>query len=461
MKRLLLVSILVVAFSAPSSTGQTAAAGTGALTRLQIRVTTSSDWTSVSLEDLELRARRTASATSTQAVWEAPKGWTVVRASGAPASTVVLDVVAELPPAGSPRLVVAKGREGASTVDVLTTNGAPPVAVAHVELATSDPHRNVAVTSVPRDALLATPLILPEVDARNLALAFYYPWFHADAAMDPKVNPDKPGSWFATGDRDHVRGMVAEASSAGLDGFIVSWEGALHGGPVDRLVEEAVQRPGFNLAPLLELRALRTKTLLGDHFDPAVAARALLDFERRVPASSHLQVDGRPVVVVFGMWDLQPSEWTAFLAGLGELRPFIIGDRDEPAFAIDGVYQYDPNGRSIDQLDNDYEHAVNRARLQPAIDPTQRRLLWAATVSPGLDTGASSLLLNRRFTDRAGGWRYDETWRVALASQPEWVFVTSWNEWYEQTHISPGRTTGRAALDQTARWTQLLHSSPG
>lgn len=461
MKRLMLVLTIVVALLALSPRPQAASASTGLLSRLQIRVTTSSDWTSVTLDHLDLRARRTVSATSTQAVWEHANGWTVVRAAGAPAATVVLDVIAELGPSDPPDIVVAKGREGGSTVDVLVTSGVEPRPVAHLDLATHDSDRNVATAAIPRDTLLAAPLVLPEVDDRNLALAFYYPWFRADAASDPRVNPDKPGSWYATDDRDHVRGMVAEAAGAGLDGFIVSWEGDRHGGVLDRLVDEVAQQPGFTVAPLLELRALRAKTLLGDHFDPAAAATALMDFERRVPAGSRLQVAGRPVVVAFGMWDLQPSEWAAFTARLGDLRPFIIGDRDEAAFAIDGLYQYDPNGRSIGQLEYDDEQSLDRARLQPALDPAQRRLLWAATVSPGLDNGASTLLLDRRFTDRAGGWRYDQTWRVALESQPEWVFVTSWNEWYEQTHISPGRTTGRAALDQTARWTQLFHASPG
>lgn len=461
MKRLLLVVSLVVALMSLSPRPQPAAASTGLLTRLQIRITTTSDWTAVRLDHLEVRARRTVSAASTQAVWEQAAGWTVVRAGGAPVSNVVIDLIAELAPSDPPGVVVTKGREGTATVDVITTSGTNPAPAAHLDLTTHDPYRNVATAGIPREVLLAAPLRLPEVDARNLALAFYYPWFRADSASDPRVNPDKPGSWYATDDPEHVRGMVAEAAGAGLDGFIVSWEGSKHGPVLDRLVDAVQQRPGFTLAPVLELRALRTKTLLGDTFDPATAAAALLDFERHVPAGSRLELAGRPVVVAFGMWDLKPEEWAAFLARLGDLQPFIIGDRDEPAFAVDGVYQYDPNGRSVDQLEHDYARAVDRARLQPALDPTQRRLLWAATVSPGLDTGASSLLIDRRFTDRSGGWRYDQTWRVALGSQPEWVFVTSWNEWYEQTHISPGRVTGRAALDQTARWTQMFHASPG
>jgi hypothetical protein len=212
---------------------------------------------------------------------------------------------------------------------------------------------------------------------------------------------------------------------------------------------------------MLELRQLRSKTLLGDRFDPAAAAAALADFTQRANPDSLLRVGTRPVVVVFGMWDLNRSEWDAFRAASSGLDPFIIGDRSDPAFRVDGLYQYDPNLHSISGLEAQYDDALDRARLEPAVDPSRRQLLWAATVSPGFDNRASNLLLDRRYTDRAHGWRYDETWRVALGSHPEWVFVTSWNEWYEQTHISPGRTTGPAALEQTALWTDRFRASAG
>jgi hypothetical protein len=51
------------------------------------------------------------------------------------------------------------------------------------------------------------------------------------------------------------------------------------------------------------------------------------------------------------------------------------------------------------------------------------------------------------------GERYADTWRAAVGSDPEWVLITSWNEWYESTHIAPGVNSGGRALEQTATWT--------
>lgn len=459
-KRLVIVAALVAGLVLQASPQPGAATAPDLLTRMQVRVTTSSDWTSIELQDLDVRARRTTSKASTDAVWDQAAGWTVVRTAGTAQASVVLDLFAELSPDGIPSLAVAKGREGTARVEVLASNAREPRRVAEVVLDTQDPVRNAVRADIDRAALLQDDLMLPEVDDRNLALAFYYPWFGSDAPQDPKVFPDKPGSWFSTTDRQHVTGMVDEAVGAGLDGFIVSWEGAVHGAVVDRLIADVSTRPDFSLAPLLELRRLRTQALLGDRFDPAKAAQALTDFFRRVPAATRLEVGGRPVVVAFGMWDLNSAEWAAFRAAVAHLDPFVIGDRDDQALPTEGLYHYDPNPHSIGELESRYDTSLDRARLQPALDPARPQLLWAATASPGFDNSGSHLLLGRRRTDRAGGWRYDETWRVALASRPEWVFVTSWNEWYEQTHISPGRSTGRAALDQTATWTERFHSSP-
>lgn len=460
-KRLVIVAALVAGLVLQTAPQPSAATAPDLLTRMQIRVTTTSDWTSIELQGIDVRARQTTAKTSTDAVWDQAAGWTVVRTAGTAEASVVLDLFGQLSPNGVSSVAVAKGRTGVTRVEVLAANADEPRSVAaEVVLDTQDPARNAVRADIDRAALLQDDLVLPEVDSRNLALAFYYPWFGSDAMSDPKVFPDKPGSWYSTSDRQHVAGMVDEVVGAGLDGLVVSWEGELHGAVVDRLIAEVSTRPNFTLAPLLELRRLRTQALLGDRFDPAKAAQALADFLRRVPAANRLEVGGRPVVVTFGMWDLNSAEWAAFRAAVAHLDPFIIGDRDDPTLDTEGLYDYDPNPYSIGELESRYGKSLDRARLQPALDPTRRQLLWAATASPGFDNGGSHLLLGRRSTDRAGGWRYDETWRVALASRPEWVFVTSWNEWYEQTHISPGRSTGRAALDQTAIWTERLHSSP-
>ena len=452
--------VLVVSVAGGGQVAPAAEAPTDpALTQLRLRIATTSDWAAVDLEELRVRAAHITSTTGVEHVWSRQNGWSVVAAGGD--AEVVIDLVAELAPGASPRMAIAKGRVGSATVELLRTDASAYVPVAKADLVTQDPDRNVVVDGLDRGAVLGDGLQVPRVDDRRLTLAFYYPWFDADDVDDRRIAPDDPASWFATSSRAHVEGMVAEAASAGIDGFLVSWEGALHGDVVDLLAASAAATPGFVLAPTLELRTFVRDTLLGSRFDVAAAAEAVRDFFRRVPASSTLTVDGRPVVVAFGMWDLDADEWRSLRQELADLDLFVVGDRLEPGFAVDGHYRYDPNSSSIDELDERNQVALDRTKLESMVDPDARRHLWAATASPGFDNRASTLLLGRQFTARADGWRYDQTWRVALRSSPDWVFVTSWNEWYEQTHVSPGRRTGRVALDQTAAWSRRFAATAG
>jgi transposase len=56
------------------------------------------------------------------------------------------------------------------------------------------------------------------------------------------------------------------------------------------------------------------------------------------------------------------------------------------------------------------------------------------------------------FRDRADGAYYDAQWLAAIAARPDWVLVTSWNEWYENTQIETSELYGDAYVRSTAAW---------
>jgi hypothetical protein len=56
--------------------------------------------------------------------------------------------------------------------------------------------------------------------------------------------------------------------------------------------------------------------------------------------------------------------------------------------------------------------------------------------------------------ERAAGATYDETWRAALAADPPWILVSSWNEWHEGSEIEPSVEYGRRYLDATHAWAE-------
>jgi hypothetical protein len=85
--------------------------------------------------------------------------------------------------------------------------------------------------------------------------------------------------------------------------------------------------------------------------------------------------------------------------------------------------------------------------------------LWAANFYPGFDD--SKLYWRDPYhlvIPRNNGRTYSETFAVALQSEPDWLVLTSFNEWFENTHIEPGVMYGYDYLLQTARLAAQFHA---
>jgi hypothetical protein len=60
--------------------------------------------------------------------------------------------------------------------------------------------------------------------------------------------------------------------------------------------------------------------------------------------------------------------------------------------------------------------------------------------------------------DRANGQTYEATFQGALASQPDWLIVGSFNEWVEGTYIEPSEQYGDSYLKITQSLVQRFQS---
>ena len=81
---------------------------------------------------------------------------------------------------------------------------------------------------------------------------------------------------------------------------------------------------------------------------------------------------------------------------------------------------------------------------------------FMAPVAPGFDDRA--VRQPGTVVPRDGGATYDRTWRAALAADPAWILVASWNEWHESSEIEPSREYGTRYLEATRTWAERFRA---
>ncbi|MEI2808485.1 MAG: SH3 domain-containing protein [Albidovulum sp.] len=100
------------------------------------------------------------------------------------------------------------------------------------------------------------------------------------------------------------------------------------------------------------------------------------------------------------------------------------------------------------------------ARVAQMSAATGAAKLWVATVMPGYnDVGVRP---NSGFVQgRDGGDYYARSWQAAIAGNPNWVVITSFNEWPEGTYIEPSAAYGDAYIGLTAQYAAQFRAGGG
>ena len=80
----------------------------------------------------------------------------------------------------------------------------------------------------------------------------------------------------------------------------------------------------------------------------------------------------------------------------------------------------------------------------------QYHRISCASVIPGYDD--TKVNKPGRVVDRQDGQIYRVLWEEAIKSRPDWVVITSWNEWHEGTEIEPSFEDGDKYLKLTAEY---------
>jgi len=316
-------------------------------------------------------------------------------------------------------------------------------------------------------SLVAAPPIRMTPLLPRLVLAHYYPWYTTETWSDPQM-ADRPPRLYSTEAQPDVNAEAAMAHAAGIDAFVVSWQGL----EADNGFNDRRMRIALDAARAVGMRAcVYTETYVANPTNNAalgIDPRTLFDWlvdivDRYGSHPAYLRVGGRPVILTYAASLLPPADWTEVMARLRSTGrdPLLIGDfaRSVLLEPFDGEYQYSNVFSSGDTLADVDRTESLRVRTFNLLRPGDRRRVWVASVTPGFD---DSHLVDRktpRIVDRSNGSVYDDQWSKAIDTGADWIVVTSWNEWWENTEVEPSARYGRTYLDRTRFWADVFKAS--
>jgi hypothetical protein len=231
-------------------------------------------------------------------------------------------------------------------------------------------------------------------------------------------------------------------------------------------------------------------------------------YEIMLQHESFFKVDGKPVIFTWSHYvpgyELWKNAMTILrqkydfylLADWGYYKPGPIPEKWLEL--VDGVVYYNPvgylyNSGPVPNTPNKYQNlwwldwkndpqdpnkgvAPEITRHSHLQSPTIRQMyinmdrymrnrgkFFAPTVISGYDDRmiyphADSYVGRTHTTNYGARQTYDGMWEDALASNPSWVVICSWNEWHEGTEIDESVEYGRFYIDRTTYYSNLLKS---
>jgi hypothetical protein len=294
----------------------------------------------------------------------------------------------------------------------------------------------------------ASVVVQDRVETPRLLWAFYYPWYASGDWSSPMLS-DHPLVPYDSADEGTILRHIEQAQEAGIDGFISSWWGP--GSDTDQalgtLLDLAAER-GFWVTIYFE-----TLTEEGGRDSREILAWLSYAIETYRDHPAFLRVDGKPLIVLWASATVPLDSWDEILGLLRQrgLDAVYLGMGYSVANleVFDGLHEYGVfTIPDLAQVEASTGRAVHAYSL---LAPGDMPKIWAATVQPGYDDrlipGREGLL-----QERNQGQFYRDTFEAAIASDPDWIFITSWNEWWEHTHIEPSEHNGELYLDITREY---------
>lgn len=268
----------------------------------------------------------------------------------------------------------------------------------------------------------------------KIALASYYGWYYKNAAWAELTNAEHPlaGSYNPQDDST-IDYQLTLATDVGLDGFLFSWNGIDNANDkalVKMLskIETSSEYPTFKIAPLYENITFEYKGPNKTFIDELVY---LVKMSKDHP--SLLKLNGKPVIFVYNPQTISLERWEEIIGDVNALagEAYYVAMPDNWDVSDDYFKYFQTITTYADKyipLNDISNHYANLKK--------QNKPLIATLIG-----GTSKLDKNGVSFDRSNGQYLKARYDIAQKNKANWLYVTSWNEWYEFSQIEPSRET--------------------
>lgn len=303
---------------------------------------------------------------------------------------------------------------------------------------------------------LAIPPEAASAASDRPVMAFYYPWYEKSDWSYDRMS-DLPSPTYSGGDESTLRRHIQQADDAGIDALICTWYGPSEDrldGRCRRLLQ-LTQESGRDL----KVAIIPDQSAAFDGGMRTVEGLAnALDVLRRDFFSNpaYFRFQGKPVVFFFNPPSLGGVDAWQQLRERADPNheQFWFGGTDNFAYldVYDALYYFDISWESAPGM----AMASYARRLDSYNRSRGTGKPFIATVMPGYD---DLKIRGGHRKDRANGDYYRSTWQTAIDRNAAAVVLTSFNEFYEGSHIEPSEQYGDLYLRLTKEWSDRYHSA--
>ncbi len=374
---------------------------------------------------------------------------------------------------------LSKGSIGNTSVSISNYNGLLEQLVTTVTNTNTGNTFNSLPFQTSTDALTSGGPVDINFEAEKKVLAIYYPWYGTlwgphkswdgwggygyspDVILDDKrqtATADYPlEGLYDSWDPQLIRAHVASLRDVGVDGMICSWSGV--GDKTDAafqmILNETMQTTNVSATILYETTKNESIGDIDEYSRIVGNLSYVLDLYANEP--SFLKENGKPVIFIYAVDLYATSFWKDVLGCLKTNHDALfIADTWDLGYldCFDGLFKYISTNLDDADLQFRSQYASLYAHSWSLLTGESKSKMFIGGVFPGYDD--TKIRTPGLKVSRDDGFLYERRWNDSISAAPDWITVTSFNEWKEGTEIEPSLEYGWLYMNLTCEYSSLF-----